>query len=173
MLVNLTEYFKSATGTSSLTVGLEDKVLSVNGLEYEVIPTKDLDINFKKTQDDKLEISGSGTYNIKMFCDRCLLEVIKEVSVCFEYKVSSTDSGFSDEETEDFISGYELDTERLIHSELIMGLPMKVLCKDDCKGICPVCGSNRNKGECGCDTFVPDPRMAAIQDIFNAINKEV
>ncbi len=43
--------------------------------------------------------------------------------------------------------------------------------KDDCKGICPVCGQNLNEKECGCDTFVPDPRMAVIQDIFK--NKEV
>ena len=70
------------------------------------------------------------------------------------------------------MNGYELDTEILIYNELLMSLPMKVLCKETCKGLCPVCGKNRNDGECGCDTFVPDPRMAAIKDIFNA-NKEV
>ena len=49
---------------------------------------------------------------------------------------------------------------------------MKVLCKDNCKGICSRCGANLNKGDCGCDTWVPDPRMAAIQDIFKQF-KEV
>ena len=66
----------------------------------------------------------------------------------------------------------ELDTEAFIYNEMIMSLPMKVLCKETCKGLCPVCGKNRNMGDCGCDTFVPDPRLAAIKDIFNA-NKEV
>ena len=78
-----------------------------------------------------------------------------------------------DDDEQFFMRDYELDGDELIHNELIMGLPMKVLCKDDCKGLCPMCGSNRNEVSCGCDTFVPDPRMAAIQDIFNANNKEV
>ena len=39
-------------------------------------------------------------------------------------------------------------------------------CKEDCKGLCPVCGTNLNEKECGCDRTVADPRMAAIQDIF-------
>ena len=54
----------------------------------------------------------------------------------------------------------------------LVNMPVKVLCKPGCKGICKQCGHNLNEGECGCDTFVPDPRMAAIKDIFNA-NKEV
>ena len=70
------------------------------------------------------------------------------------------------------MNGYEMDAETLIDNEMIMSLPMKVLCKETCKGLCPVCGKNLNDGECGCDTFVPDPRMAAISDIFNAY-KEV
>ena len=49
---------------------------------------------------------------------------------------------------------------------------MKILCKEDCKGLCSVCGKDLNEGKCDCDTFVPDPRMAAIMDIFRE-NKEV
>ena len=49
---------------------------------------------------------------------------------------------------------------------------MKILCKPDCKGICPTCGRDLNTGTCDCDNFVPDPRMAAIKDIFEA-DKEV
>jgi len=49
---------------------------------------------------------------------------------------------------------------------------VKILCREDCKGVCPVCGQNRNERDCGCDTFVPDPRMAAINTIFHG-NKEV
>ena len=70
------------------------------------------------------------------------------------------------------MSGYELDVDTLINNEILINMPVKVLCKEECKGICPVCGGNLNEKECGCDTFVPDPRMAAIKDIFNA-NKEV
>ena len=67
---------------------------------------------------------------------------------------------------------YCLDVDRLIASELMVNLPMKVLCREDCKGICRKCGKNLNEGACGCDDSVPDPRMSVIQDIFKQF-KEV
>ncbi len=70
------------------------------------------------------------------------------------------------------MEGYHLNVDELINNELLLNWPMKILCKEDCKGICKVCGKNLNDGACGCDDFVPDPRMAAIKDLFNA-NKEV
>ena len=70
------------------------------------------------------------------------------------------------EET-DYLIGFELDVDKLVYAEILVNWPMRVLCKDDCKGICKVCGMNLNKGTCSCDSFVPDPRMAAFQDIFN------
>ena len=89
--------------------------------------------------------------------------------------------GASPEETEQsedadersFMVGYEFDVDAFMESEISFNMPTKILCKPDCKGICKVCGKNLNKGDCGCDQFVPDPRMAAIKDIYDAFNKEV
>ena len=64
------------------------------------------------------------------------------------------------------------DTNELAKSEILLHWPMKILCKDDCKGLCSKCGADLNYEECGCDRTVLDPRMAAIQDIFNKF-KEV
>ena len=66
----------------------------------------------------------------------------------------------------------QLDVETFVHNEILVNWPAKILCREDCRGICPVCGQDLNQGSCGCDTFVPDPRMAVIQDIFNK-KKEV
>ena len=71
-----------------------------------------------------------------------------------------------------FMEGYQLNVEQLIYSEIIINWPMKVLCNENCKGICKICGQNLNEGMCTCDDFVPDPRMSGIKDIFNAY-KEV
>ena len=71
-----------------------------------------------------------------------------------------------------FMGGCQLNIEDLVRNECFMNLPVKVLCRPDCRGICMRCGKDLNDGECGCDTFVPDPRMARIKDIFDA-DKEV
>lgn len=53
-----------------------------------------------------------------------------------------------------------------LHNEVLINWPMRVLCKEDCKGICSRCGANLNQGSCDCDTADLDPRMAVISDIF-------
>ena len=95
-------------------------------------------------------------------------------SADIDKKLTVQEEGLVDEEMEkpDYLIGFELDVDKLVYAEILVNWPMRVLCKDDCKGICKVCGMNLNKGTCSCDSFVPDPRMAAFQDIFNKF-KEV
>jgi uncharacterized protein len=66
-----------------------------------------------------------------------------------------------------YVEGCQLDVDRLIYGEILVNWPMKVLCREECKGLCKKCGQNLNQGACGCDQFVPDPRMAAFEDMFN------
>lgn len=174
MLINLTDYFKNPDKSGKIDLKYEGDTLSVDGIDYPIWEKEELETTVTNIGNGKVEISGQGAFGVSMACARCLTPVDVSVSVDFDYTVNEPD-GFheQDEDEELFMEGYELNGNSILRNELIMGLPMKVLCKDDCKGLCPVCGSNRNEGECGCDTFVPDPRMAAIQDIFNANNKEV
>ena len=72
----------------------------------------------------------------------------------------------------DYLTGMDLDVDRLVYLEVLMSWPLKVLCREDCKGICSRCGKNLNKGFCGCAEEPKDPRMAAISDIFSKF-KEV
>ena len=91
------------------------------------------------------------------------------------YKELKVENGVVvDEEMEetDYLIGFELDVDKLVYAEILVNWPMKVLCKEDCKGICKVCGMNLNKGTCDCRRTELDPRMAAIQDIFSKF-KEV
>ena len=71
-----------------------------------------------------------------------------------------------------YIHGYDLDVDELVYSEILVNWPLRVLCKEDCKGICSICGKNLNHGTCDCDHTDLDPRMAQIRDIFNKF-KEV
>ena len=102
-------------------------------------------------------------------------EEIKKNQIEAEQEVISpdyTEEISEDSESEHFMDGYQLKVDDLIYSDIVLNWPMKILCREDCKGICRICGKDLNTGECGCDTFVPSPGLAGIKEIFNA-NKEV
>ena len=65
-----------------------------------------------------------------------------------------------------YIDGYNLDVDKLLYNEILIGWPMKILCREDCKGICSVCGQNLNEGTCDCEDTGLDPRMSVIRDVF-------
>lgn len=92
---------------------------------------------------------------IKSFtCDRCLAQAqaaqVHEFAEDFD-KAEAVDDW--------------LDITELLRDELLANQPMKNLCKTDCKGLCPKCGANLNEGECGCDRFIVDPRLAALEGL--------
>ena len=100
---------------------------------------------------------------------RCLEDVNTVIPFDIDEEVS-VDADDNDEE-QYFIESHYVDTDKMLYTEILLSMPPKVLCKEDCKGICTVCGHNLNDGECGCDRFVPDPRMSAINDIFEQFSK--
>jgi DUF177 domain-containing protein len=63
----------------------------------------------------------------------------------------------------DFYQADVLDVAGLLRSETDLALPMKPLCRPECRGLCPVCGGNRNLTECRCETRVTDPRLAPLE----------
>jgi len=70
----------------------------------------------------------------------------------------------------DFYDNDELNLNSLIETETTLALPMKPLCRPECRGLCPVCGVNRNTTACSCETRAPDPRLAALRDIASRLN---
>ncbi len=89
-------------------------------------------------------------------CDRCLTQATENQMHEFEEEFDRS------QVVEDLI-----DITELLRDTLLAGQPMKNLCKADCKGLCPVCGANLNDGECECDKFIIDPRLAALKTIMD------
>lgn len=174
MLVNLTDVFSSEEKVVKKEFSLDMDTFTYNGEKYPVIKQEPISMTFSNISTGKALVEGSGKLTFDMKCDRCLTEVPYEMDLQFSYEVFSPDnlSENSEDDEQNFMEGYELNVVNLVNNEILMSWPMKVLCKPQCKGICTVCGKDLNTGECGCDTFVPDPRWAALKDIFNA-NKEV
>jgi uncharacterized protein len=68
------------------------------------------------------------------------------------------------------VEDLKLDLDELVYTEIIISLPMKHLCRADCKGICSGCGKNLNEGECNCSTKQIDPRLQALADLLKEEN---
>lgn len=101
---------------------------------------------------------------VKQFtCDRCLKACTEEQSHPFAEEFHQ---GREDESDSSFYEGDTLDLLPFLRDVLVASQPIQNLCKPDCKGLCPVCGHDLNEGDCGCDRFVPDPRLAALQQLW-------
>lgn len=166
MLINLSKILSTPSVREDFSVPLVFDTISFMGSVYRVTDKQEVRIHVENIEKNRLHIQVKTSLTLVLICNRCLEDVPWECQIQFDKDYDKSDK--NDEwNQESFIEGNNLDVERLISSELLPKIPMKVLCKEDCKGICPVCGTNRNKKDCGCDQSVPDPRMAAIQDIFN------
>ena len=96
-------------------------------------------------------------------CDRCLAEGEREITLDFSEDYAKT-PGETDEAA--LYDGEAIVLDDLVRDTLLVAEPLRELCKSDCKGLCPVCGQNLNEGQCDCDTFVPDPRLAALESLL-------
>ena len=170
MLVNLTEVFTAEEKVVQVTVPLEMAEFRSKTGTFQIIEKSPVQLTMSNLGVGKALVEGMEEITLRMECDRCLEPVPVTLKLAFSREVTSQDTADSTqlEENENILEGGQLNIETLINNEILMNLPDKVLCRPDCKGICKQCGQNLNEGECGCDDFVPDPRMAAIKDIFNA-----
>lgn len=133
----------------------------------------------------KLTFLHAGRYNIlvtgtlkvplHLFCTRCLDPVVKEITVELEEEFKATVDvntgvrlhwGEDVEECNLINEGHILDLTEVVRQNIIVNIPIKVLCKPDCKGLCPHCGHNLNEGPCSCQEEEIDPRWAALQQLI-------
>ena len=175
MLVNLTDIFSSEQKIVTKEVAYEPDTVTVYDTVYDILSKEPVVLTLKNVGKGKAMVHATISFEFELACDRCLKPVKYSMKIDAQQEVISPD--YSDEVDEDaeqtvFMEGYQLNVDDLIYSDIVLNWPMKILCREDCKGICRICGKDLNTGECGCDTFVPSPGLAGIKEIFNA-NKEV
>ena len=112
-------------------------------------------------------LSCSYRYTLSLSCDRCLTPYTDEISKTFEHTVVRSLNS-SDEDDEYVVAPDGIvELNALATNDIIPELPSKFLCKEDCKGLCPVCGCNLNTNECDCKTEEPDSPFAALDKFFD------
>lgn len=133
----------------------------------------------------RVRVEATARAELLAACGRCLAPVPVDLPVEFELTLvpddeyedvsphagkdankgrvaGSFEAGEAEEET---YSGKTIDLDPIVREELLLTLPSYPVCKESCKGLCPVCGANLNDRECGCDRHVPDPRWAGLKNV--------
>ena len=116
-------------------------------------------------------VQGHLTATAPQTCGRCLESFPARVDVGVDLRlVPRPATGDSvelaaDDLDVDFYTDDQVDLNRLIETETTLALPMKPLCQEDCRGLCPACGGNRNLVACGCGERAIDPRLAPLRDL--------
>jgi uncharacterized protein len=117
---------------------------------------------------------GRVASELELPCSRCLEPFRWPVEAAFDllYLPASANTGEgerevgADELNAAFYHDDAVDLAQLVREQFYLSLPMKPLCRDDCKGLCPVCGANHNHGPCSCDTRWEDPRLAQLKGLL-------
>lgn len=131
-------------------------------------------VNFRLTHEDRdLRLDGTLETSVRYSCSRCLKPLSQKVATRFdlfylpqpkrtnmneeiELKYEEMDIGFYD--------GIRLDVDVMVLEQIELSLPMRFICRDDCKGLCQMCGADLNDGACLCKEVEADSRLAVLLD---------
>lgn len=116
-----------------------------------------------------VSVEGNFSAQTEVNCSRCLKPFAYPVAFGFSEYYSKQPA--PDEGVYQYAADV-IDLDTMLEDNVIMSLPMRFLCREDCKGLCGVCGKDLNEGECGCDRGIIDSRFSALSDLNNGVPKK-
>ena len=125
---------------------------------------------------EQVRLRGTIRTEVELLCDRCAAPEHAPLEVEFDtsyipQEVEATKAENVELQAEDLIlSAYEgdaVDLDELVREQILLALPSRHLCREDCKGLCQKCGADLNRNQCSCEQGEVDPRWAALADIKN------
>ena len=121
----------------------------------------------------EVELSGELHAKIKTACDRCLQPVNLSIGAEFKERFVPAVSWGAEQQHElqeedlnlAVFDGEAIEVDDLVREEILLAVPAHVLCREDCKGLCPVCGTDRNQGGCQCEKKANDSRWQGLENL--------
>ena len=185
MLVNIDEIKEGGLQRAwDLAREAVDEMVRGDNAGYRAKSPLHIDGKLRKME-RRVLFDARGTASLAAPCGRCLSPVAVDVTLDFEMTFipgedvhareeerHESDSAAAarpsrtfaaDEVNEETYSGKVIDLDPVVREQLLLALPSYPVCQENCKGLWPVCGTNLNERDCGCDRRVPDPRWAALE----------
>jgi len=143
--------------------------------DYRVETPVRLSMDVEKAGSDTFRVTGRVQAQLELDCGRCVEPFDLPVNATFElrYVPVTAESALPERQIGDddlitaFYSEGVLDVIDLMREQFQLVLPMKPLCREDCKGLCPECGTNLNRAACECAPRWEDPRLAALKGLLD------
>jgi uncharacterized protein len=142
-------------------------------VDYTVLGHVHFDGTVRKDE-PRFMLSGRLQARLQVACGRCLepftLPVDTQVDLTYvPHPAQAADDEVElsqDDLTTAFYRDQTLDLAEMVREQFYLALPMRPLCREDCKGLCPRCGTNLNQGTCACDVRWEDPRLAGLRTLL-------
>lgn len=126
---------------------------------------------------DQFRLVGKVRTTLELVCSRCLEPFRAPMDESFDvlflpHAVSTGDDGSDEKKVEDddlttaYYSDQVIDLGQLLQEQCYLAVPMKPLCREDCRGLCTICGTNLNTTTCGCTESWEDPRLAPLRTLL-------
>src|SRR5687767_9045229 len=170
MLLDLTRYRQPQAHFSRT---FQPDEVAQAGDPYRIVAPVVLDFDIHKDK-ERFRLLGTVRTELELPCSRCLEPFRLPVDASFDQRFLPASEMAADEEQEvqddDLDTSYyrddQIDLNELLREQVYLALPMKLLCREDCKGLCPQCGTNLNTGTCACATQWEDPRLAPLKGLI-------
>ncbi len=127
----------------------------------------------RKQKLDDIHVAGELSASLELACARCLEPVVRDVRRSFDllYRPRGSDAGHEElsvTDAEADIGYYTAEgvlLEDILREQVLLAVPLKVVCSEECKGLCPRCGQNLNQGACACPEPAANERWSALKDL--------
>ena len=151
----------------------EPAAFAIRNEDYRIVAPVRLTAQVSKDA-QKVRLTGRVQTTLETDCSRCLEPFQIPVDAPFDlmFLPETVEESGTEREIEDDdvgVSHYKADTidlGQVMHEQFLLALPMKPLCQPECKGLCPVCGTNRNREVCSCRSEWVDPRLAGLKNLL-------
>ena len=145
---------------------------------YRVASPVELSMDVEKAEPGVFRVQGRATTRLMLECGRCLDEMEVPVDARFELRYVPQQQNRGEDEREvaedDLTTAFyregTLDVVDMLREQFQLALPMKPLCAESCRGLCPECGVNLNRANCGCEPKWVDPRLEPLKALLKKEN---
>jgi len=169
MLLDLTRYRQPINHFSRV---FQPEDVGGEAEAYRIVAPVQVEMDIHKDK-DRFRLEGTAKTELELSCGRCLEPYRMPIDAAFDlrYLPASEGSGGDEREVaeEDLDTSIyrddQIDLNEVLREQFYLALPMKPLCREDCAGLCPRCGTNRNTGTCSCATEWEDPRLAPLKGL--------